>query len=351
MSLLIANGTPPDVSANKAAVQKSAVLILSDNPIVSQDLVNSNRQSGEIRERTNPISKFGLAIDIGYTQTGATLNPYGLFNYIQSVRVLTDSQDVIFSAPGWMLPFIHQENNPQSAMPYATGLPLAASGTLSAVVQIPMDVGSYSTLLDASVFGTLTVEVTFGAKTDLFPSGTSTITSAKVTPRTTYIAGIQRGTRGGLGFPYYRQRIIAQMKPILLSQNEFEIDLLAPERVYHSLTLFVRNGAGVPALTDGLLTNLGLRRGGMWLGKLDEFHIKSRMSDAMAISSAPANTIGTSALSCLTGVYRYPMLTDPANVDQTQVTVRGETMQLLGDVTASGTNPHIWEVASYLTNK
>ena len=333
------NGSPSSILSNTSALMNASLQYSSENPIQSDATGLANEQTGQIREVSNPIRSIGLELEVTYTSTAgdAVLNGWGIWNLIKRIKLLSDSENVIYNLFGWYLPLFHREHSEQGTLPYGMLPSLSTpTGTVKAWVELPLDVGGYLSLLDASKFASLNLQVEFNADSAMATGDNFAITAAKVTPRICYVRGVEPGKRGGIGFDYLRNHAICETVPVTADAGEKEILMLAAGRTYHGLTIQARQG-NVAYGTDAILDNVILMKNALQIGRFGQFQLKARLADKI------------NAASLMTGHYQIPLCED-GHLEQLLPVVRGQTVRVLGDVNNSGaTAMHLTIVSQFFS--
>ena len=317
--------------------------VLSADAIVAMALRTTNENpvefaSGDVRSqrisRDHPISRlrFVLRGDLNVSST-VTLDSLGLLNLIGNLRVSRNGNQDVINLPGRVLESMHR---------MATGhehyevLPTLTSGTTSFVasVEIPLDTGGYTSLLDATGDQSLDVAVTWNAVGDIVASGTAALENVKLDIVPLVVTGALPGEAGGVGVPYFRNHVSFNDQPVTQSQADFRFDLVSG-RGYHGLTLFAMEDG---ALSDDVINSVTLERQNASNLRLEWDEIRAMNSDRYRLTGSE-----------FTGVLDLPFV-DPGHFEQTLSIRPSQSMRLVLDVEHPGTTDSIGLVQSYFRN-
>jgi hypothetical protein len=289
-----------------------------------------------------PISRIKCRLDgVVDVDTASKMNALGVYNLIDSIKVLINGNRNVLSLKGYQLPFIHRK--------YFRGQPpleiqpdLTSTGddkNFEAHFTLPIDLGGYNALLDASREGQLSLEVNFNKDAAISDgTGSVDVKNTKLYVKPIVIEGIPAGEPGGLkndngNPPYLANRITTHRYPVNADQDDFSIKNLSG-RGYHALTLFTFNNG---ALSDAVLDRAKVEHVGNVKVDYTRDELKSENYHRFRLNDMS---------SAWTGIYTIPLV-DEGHPEQTLSINDQQQMRELLDVNA-GTNAYIDFVPHYI---
>lgn len=194
-----------------------------------------------------PIYALGFMLtgDTAATAAAEAISPLGPFALINNLRVAMNGTNQRIVCRGHQLPYIHRMH---AGGPGYVELPQGAGWDqgFAAYAEIPIDVGSYRSPLDASG-KTLEVQVDWAAASAAFANIDLSNVRLQVIPRV--LSGGKPGQVGGKeagGVTYLDRRIFSSSYDVVAAREDFRIPLTAG-RNYDALTLL--------AFSDGVLVD------------------------------------------------------------------------------------------------
>ena len=212
--------------------------------------------------RSNPIASLQLRLTgntvIGTAASDYKNDPFGMWSLIRLIEVKIDGEETVLSLPGYALPLLSQTYN-EGAPDYKSGTPEAV-GTNAFVtnVNIPFDVGSYFSLLDASQNKNLSLHVHWGHVDDVMDigaSGTQSVNSVQLHTTVFATAGFANGVRGGTRYPYFRHILNHEIFPVTAETAE-KVEPMLHKRLWNNMQFYCMEDG---VLSDGVLDNVMLR--------------------------------------------------------------------------------------------
>lgn len=310
------------------------IALISQNRITEAPIEFSanNPKSTDIN-RSLPIMSIKCRLTGTYTVTGssATLTPYGIAELIQRLTLMVDGDQELISVPGFQLRTISHAYT--GTAPYIKQpAVVVGSDTFEMAFTIPVDVGSYFSLLDASLNNRVTLVVQWGDVADMATPGTGhSLSGVQLNVNTLAVAGGSRGKPGGVGFGYMQHRIISLDQPITAAQSDLIINL-NHRRMYSAFYLF--------SISDGSPVNTILNNARM---KIVNNVLQKQLREDIEAENLERYNLASK----FTGIHIFDLVRG-ANMDHAIMTSRGLEPEVVLDVAKPGTTDTIHVVSDYL---
>jgi hypothetical protein len=279
------------------------------------------------------------SINVG---TASAFHARGVWNVIDELTLSLNGNTPVFQAQGYQLPYIHRIY--YGAKPYTENDGIGSTGDANIFSSfiIPLDVGGYNSLLDASDQKALQLQCRWGNVSDM-TDGTGSVTANDdlvLTIEPFVIAGVADGEPGGKNAGYLSQRILNQSHTVTAQKPDFEIELMSG-RGYHGLTIFADSDG---SLVDSIMNEVRLRRTGNTHLELSDQQVRAANWDRYRLDSFASRT-GDGQDSWV-GIYHVPIVED-GHPEQTLSVKPNQAMSLLCDVDNPGSDDRLEVLSHY----
>lgn len=276
--------------------------------------------------RLMPASRIGLSLTGSFAApAGATATRDGAIGVIQSVQLLIDQQ-IVAELTGAQLSKLTRIWTGRE--PYATDDVVAAAlaATFDVEIMLPLDIGSYLSLLDLPVASSASIRITWGTVLDIADDittpGASTLSADTQCAVMVYgPTGFAPRTLGGPNGKYWRH--LRQYTTIDVTQSGQVDHWLSAGRYYDALTI-MQTSAG--AYTAALVTGVTVRRGSTEQMKLTPAQIRSRMTADGQLDATMTHMTDVLHIDFARGAHRSELV----------VSAQNHLNKVTFDVTASG---------------
>lgn len=318
MSLTLNSGSP---RYPREVVSRMALKSTNENPIeFASGALRSERVTREF-----PIARLECFITGQLVVSSTVSSVADVWDLIDQIEVKRNGNEPVVSVWGYELPYLHRVqfgHTPRQVQP-GTGV---ATHDFFAHFTLPMDVGGYNSLLDASGDQSLDVSVKWGTLADLASGGASTLQNVQLEVKPMVVTGGLAGTLGGKEggeLRYLRNYMIGQRKDVTNVTDDFRFELVSG-RGYHGLTLFARTTNGV--LADTIINEVTIERA-------DSRHVHFTADQIRALNQSRYQ-LGASSW---VGVYEIPFV-DSGHPEHTLSIDNRQQMQVILDVSNPGTD-------------
>ncbi|OHB80712.1 MAG: hypothetical protein A2V98_04860 [Planctomycetes bacterium RBG_16_64_12] len=287
-----------------------------------------NPETAEI-VRQNPLAYLDcrLAGNLVVATATATADLHVGMALIESFELRIDGKDVIFSCPGFMLQKfsqVHTRSAPLATAPALT----AGTNAFEYAWRIPIDLGNYFSLLDASANHSLIAKVQWGAPEDGWTAGgggTIDVSSVVLEIDAVGVVGVGRGMPGGVEYGYARHQVMSREQIITAAESNLIVELLK-KHVYSRVMLWTISDA---ALVDTILNKISVRIGNTIMQTIERDMLQVENMMRYALSA------------CWTGVYVFDFA-EPGRLEQMLALTGTQRFELVVDVAHPGTTDKLY---------
>ncbi len=211
-------------------------------------------------DRQLPIQSIECRLSGTATPGTAFVAPVnGAMDLIREIELVLNGDSKLIRLPGFYMPWLNVFET-GGHRPTWSDVGAGAAQSFDIGFRLPIDIGSYQSLLDATNENELTLDVKWGDADDIAAggAGTSSISSdTKLEVDTMAVARGVNGSRGGIGWPYWRRFINYRIQPVTSSTTDLRIKL-GTGKQYSSLTfLSFVNGAWSDAVLNNVRIDIG----------------------------------------------------------------------------------------------
>lgn len=328
MGFKISTGLPVVTAAQRLG------MFLPNKPEIPIKYDENNPANTKI-DRQQPIQSLDCRLSGTATPGTSFVAPVnGATDLIRELELVLNGDSKLIRLPGFYLPWLDVFENGGSNPAWDDVEAGAGADTFDIGFSIPVDIGSYQSLLDATQENELTLDVKWGNADDIADggAGASTVDSAtQIDVDTNSVAQGPRGERGGIGFPYWRRFLNNRRVPINATTDDERIEL-GTGKQFSSLTFCVfDNGAWSDAILNAVKIKIGTTV------------VRSVSAERMRVTNMRRYGLDDSVL---VGMYRLDIAHE--NHPEQLLSVFGsQEMELTLDVTV-GTNAEIYVMEDYI---
>ncbi len=328
MSFGISTGLPVVTAAQRLG------MFLPNKPEIPIKFDAGNPSNTEI-DRQLPVQSLDCRLSGSATAGTAFAAPVnGAMDLIRELELVLNGDSKLVRLPGFYLPWLDVFENGGSRPAYSDVSAGSGAKPFDIGFSIPIDIGSYQSLLDATRENELTLDVKWGDADDIAAggAGTSVVDSGtKIEVDTNSVARGGNGQRGGIGYGYWRRFLNFRRIPINATTNDERIKL-GTGKQFSSLT-FLSFDNGV--WSDDILNAVKIK-----IGTTD---VRSVSAGRLRVKNMRQYNLDDTEL---LGLHRLDIANE--NHPEQLLSVFGsQEMELTLDVTA-GTNAEVYVIEDYI---